>query len=175
MPAWMIYALLTLAFWGVTGVTQKPATNSISVELSLIWFSAAFLPIAGVILVVQSLDWKIFASAWFLAILGGALNGLGVLTSFAAFRNGGNASIVTPLIALFPVVTVSLAVPILHEQITRREGLGIVLAIAATLALSYEDSSKADDAPPASTRTEEHKTSACRPQAIGSRCCPYFS
>jgi transporter family protein len=154
MSAWMIYALLTLAFWGVTGVTQKLATNSISVELSLIWFSAAFLPIAGVILLVQSLDWRISAGAWFLAILGGALNGLGVLTSFAAFRSGGKASIVTPLIALFPVVTVALAVPILHEHITRREGLGIVLAVAAAFALSYEDRSDAKDAPPAPPRDE---------------------
>jgi transporter family protein len=154
MPAWMVYALLTLAFWGVTGVTQKLATNSISVALPLIWFSAAFLPIAGVILLAQPLDWRISATAWFLAILGGVLNGLGVLTSFAAFRNGGKASIVTPLFALFPVVTVALAVPILHEHITRREALGIVLAIAAAFALSYEESSKADGPSPAPPRTE---------------------
>lgn len=147
MPEWMIYALVALAFWGISGVTQKLATESISVELSMIWFSAAFLPITAVILLVASLDWSISANGWFFAILGGVLNGLGVLTSFAAYRNGGKASIVTPLVALFPVVTVALAVPILHEQVTPREGWGIVLAIAAALALSYEGRSKADEAP----------------------------
>jgi bacterial/archaeal transporter family protein len=144
MSLWMAYALMTLAFWGITGLTQKLSTNYISVELSLLWFSAAFLPIAGVILWWQRLDWHISTMAWFLAILGGILNGLGVLTSFAAFRNGGKASVVTPLIALYPVVTVVLAVPFLHEHVSRRELLGIVLALAATAALSYEGDNNRD-------------------------------
>ena len=75
--------------------------------------------------------------AWFLAILGGALNGLGVLTSMAAFHHGGKASVVTPLIALYPVVTVALAVPFLHEKISHRELAGIILALVATAILSY--------------------------------------
>jgi transporter family protein len=133
----MSYALLTLVLWGLTGLTQKLATNYISVELSLIFFSAAFIPIAGVILISQPLDWKIPALAWLLAILGGVLNGLGVLTSLAAFHHGGKASVVTPLIALYPVVTVALAVPFLHEKISHREMAAIILALVATAALSY--------------------------------------
>jgi len=137
LSLWMGYALLTLVLWGLTGLTQKLATNYVSVELSLIFFSAAFVPIAGVILILQPLDWKISALAWFLAILGGVLNGLGVLASLAAFHHGGKASVVTPLIALYPVVTVALAVPFLHERISRREVAGIILALVATAILSY--------------------------------------
>ena len=139
MSIWLGYALLTLVVWGFTGLSQKLATNYISVEFSLILFSAAFVPIAGVILVSQPLDWRISAMACLLAILGGVLNGLGVLTSMAAFHHGGKASIVTPLIALYPVVTVALAVPFLHERISRRELAGIILALVATAALSYGD------------------------------------
>jgi len=138
MSIWLAYALLTMVLWGLTGLTQKLATNYISVELSLVFFSAAFIPIAVVILLFQPLDWKITALAWLLAILGGVLNGLGVLTSLAAFHHGGKASVVTPLIALYPVVTVGLAVPLLHEKLSWREGAGIVLALLATVALSYE-------------------------------------
>jgi transporter family protein len=70
----------------------------------------------------------------------GILGGVGNVTFFESLSRGGKASIVvvTPLIALYPVVTVALAVPLLHERITRREWLGIVLAITATIALSYE-------------------------------------
>jgi bacterial/archaeal transporter family protein len=149
MPEWMIYSLVTLVFWGLSGVTQKLAANSISVERSMLWFSAAFVPVAGVILLVQPLDWNISTTAWWFAILGGVLNGLGALTSFAAYRNGGKASIVTPLIALFPVVTVALAVPILHEDVTQREWWGVVLAIAAACALSYEGPAKTAATPDA--------------------------
>jgi len=138
MSLWMSYALLTLVFWGMTGLTQKLATNYISVELSLPFLSAAFIPIAAAILIFQPLDWRISALAWMLAILGGLLNGSGVLTSLAAFHHGGKASVVTPLIALYPVVTVALAVPFLHEKISHREVAGVVLALVATAALSYE-------------------------------------
>jgi transporter family protein len=137
MSIWMTYALGTLVLWGLTGLTQKLATNYVSVEFSLIMFSAAFVPIAVVILILQPLDWKISALAWFLAIVGGVLNGLGVLASLAAFQHGGKASVVTPLIALYPVVTVALAVPFLHERVSRREVAGIALALLATAALSY--------------------------------------
>jgi transporter family protein len=138
----MSYALLTLVLWGITGLTQKLATNYISVELSLLFFSAAFVPIAVTILIFQPLDWKISTLAWALAIVGGLLNGLGVLTSLAAFHHGGKASIVTPLIALYPVVTVALAVPFLHEKISHREVAGVVLALVATAALSYEEETR---------------------------------
>lgn len=138
MSIWLAYAVVTMVLWGLTGLTQKLATNYISVELSLIVFSAAFIPIAIVILLFVPLDWKISHLAWFLAILGGLLNGLGVLSSLAAFHHGGKASVVTPLIALYPVVTVALAVPFLHEKISHREVAGIVLALLATAALSYE-------------------------------------
>ena len=143
MSIWLGYALVTMVLWGLTGLTQKLATNYISVELSLIFFSAAFVPIAAVILLFLPLDWKISHLAWFLAILGGVLNGLGGLSSLAAFHHGGKASVVTPLIALYPVVTVALAVPLLHEKISHREVAGIVLALLATAALSYGEEAPA--------------------------------
>ena len=133
MSIWLAYAVITMVLWGLTGLTQKLATNYISVELSLMYFSAAFVPIAVVILLFVSLDWRISLLAWFLAILGGLLNGLGVLSSLAAFHHGGKASVVTPLIALYPVVTVALAVPFLHERISHREIAGIVLALRTNL------------------------------------------
>jgi len=79
--------------------------------------------------------------AWFLGILSGMLNALGSLAIFAACRNGGKASVVTLLAALYPVLTIAMAVPLLHERIQLREIAAIVLAIAAAAALSYEKKS----------------------------------
>ena|SRR5437016_8350095 len=83
-PLWLLFALITLLFWGTTGVTQKLSTNAISTELSFLWFVVAFLPIALVIVLAVPLDWHIKTRVYCLAVVGGALNGLGALTSFKA-------------------------------------------------------------------------------------------
>jgi uncharacterized membrane protein len=137
-PLWLLFALVTLIFWGTTGVTQKLSTNAISTELSFLWFVLAFLPIALVIALVVPLDWHLKTRVYCLAIVGGALNGLGALTSFKALESGGKASIVVPLCYLYPLVTIFLALILLHEKITRTEIAGIVLALAAAILLSRE-------------------------------------
>ena len=38
LPVWLLYALVALVFWGITGVTQKLSTNAISTQLSFLWF-----------------------------------------------------------------------------------------------------------------------------------------
>jgi uncharacterized membrane protein len=137
-PLWLFFALATLIFWGTTGVTQKLSTNVISTELSFLWFVLAFLPIALVIILVVPLDWHLTTRVCCLAVVGGALNGLGALTSFKALESGGKASIVIPLCYLYPLVTIFLALIVLHERITRTELAGIVLALVAAILLSRE-------------------------------------
>jgi len=137
-PLWLFFALATLIFWGTTGVTQKLSTNAISTELSFLWFVVAFLPIALVIVLAVPLDWHIKTRVYCLAVVGGALNGLGALTSFKALESGGKASIVIPLCYLYPLVTIFLALIVLHERITRTEIAGIVLALVAAILLSRE-------------------------------------
>jgi len=138
VPVWMLYALVALIFWGITGVTQKLATNNISTQLSFLWFIYAMLAIGLVIFMTVPIQWHIQPKIFWLAIVGGALNGLGALTSFAAFEKGGKASIVVPLCYLFPLVTVLLAITFLHESLTRTEVVGIATALVAAILLSQE-------------------------------------
>jgi drug/metabolite transporter (DMT)-like permease len=48
----------------------------------------------------------------------------------------GKASVVTTIIALYPALTVVLAVPLLKEKLDGLRTLSVVLALAAGLALS---------------------------------------
>ena len=144
ISSWMLFALAALVLYGVAAVTQKLSTNHISAELCFIWFGAAFVVIGMVIMLVQPLDWRLSARTWFWTVLAGALNALGALASFLAYRTGGKASVVTPLAALYPIITVALAVPLFKEHVSTREVLGIVLALAAAVALSYEGKPKSD-------------------------------
>jgi uncharacterized membrane protein len=134
---WMALALVGLVLYGVAGVTQKLATNNVSTELSTVCFALAFIPVAVVAMAFQRVNWHLSPRAWSLSVLTGALISTGTLTLFAAYRTG-KASVVTALTALYPALTVVLAVPLFGEGMNLRKVLAIVLALAAGVALTYE-------------------------------------
>lgn len=136
--SWILYAAIAMVFWGVTGVTQKLATNRISSEQSFLWFGNAMVAISAVLALTVTLRWHLHAWTIFLAIIGGTLNGLGALTSFKALECGGKASIVISLISLYPLLTVAFAVAVLHEKLTIGQGIGVAIAIIAAILLSIE-------------------------------------
>ena len=72
----------------------------------------------------------------FWAFLTGILGGLGNLAFFQALVKGGKASVVAPVTALFPVVTVLLALVFLKERLGRVQWLGLGLAFVAIYLLS---------------------------------------
>ena len=143
---WVFYAAIALVFWGITGVTQKLATNRISSELSFLCFACAMIAISVVIALVTPLQWHVQPMILVLAVVGGTLNGLGALTSFKALESGGKASIVIALISLFPLLTVAFAVLVLHEKLSLAQGVGVVLAIVAAILLSLEPAPARQDA-----------------------------
>ena len=145
---WLWFAAIALVFWGITGITQKLATNRISSELSFIWFAYAMIAISATLAVFVSIHWHVRPLIFWAAVAGGTLNGLGALTSFTALESGGKASVVISLISLYPLVTVAIAVSVLHEQITPSQAVGVGTAIIAAILLSLEpkasDSNSAD-------------------------------
>jgi transporter family protein len=134
---WMLSALTALLLYGIAGITQKLSTQDISDELSTITYWISCLVVAAPLLVNRELDWSFPASTWALALGAGALMGLALWIGFAAYR-GGKASIVTALIALYPALTVALAVPILGDNMDAVKASAIGLALLAGLAMTYE-------------------------------------
>ncbi len=141
MPFWFWMSTIALIFFGITGVTQKLSTNRISFELSFVWFSAAFLVLALIIGLTVPLDWRLTRGLIALAALGGLLNGLGALTSFAALEKGGKASVVIPIVNLYPLVTIAGAWIFLGERLTFTQGIGIAFALIAVVLLAQEPAS----------------------------------
>jgi transporter family protein len=138
MDSWVGLSCVALALWGITGVTQKLSTNRISSLHSFVWFSLAFVLVAAVLLVFVPLGGQLSLATIALAALGGLLNGAGALTSFAAFERGGKASIVIPLVSLYPLVTIGGAWLYLNERVTAVQGIGIAFALIAVILLSRE-------------------------------------
>jgi drug/metabolite transporter (DMT)-like permease len=134
---WMAYALLTLLLFGTSCITQKFTTRYISDELSTIFFTIGFVALAIVIWAAGSPPWNLSAKDWVLGIAVGLLMAIGTLALFAAMRRG-KASIVTPLTALYPLITVILAVIFLKEHFDAMKLAAIAIALMAGVALSKE-------------------------------------
>jgi len=138
MSKWMVYALLSLLVFGITYLPQKGATYFISDELSTVAFAVGFAVLdVALLLTDQSLSWSIPATAGAVSLVIGVLIGVGSLTLFMAYRHG-KASIVTPYVQLFPVISVLVAVPLYQERIGLWRGIGIVAALAAGVVLCLE-------------------------------------
>jgi drug/metabolite transporter (DMT)-like permease len=138
MSAWMVYAVLSLVIFGITYLPQKAATYFISDELSTVAFTCGFVLLDVVLLFTdRSLTWSIPFEAGAVSVLIGVLMGVGSLTLFMAYRHG-KASIVTPYVQLFPVISVLVGIPLYHERIDWWRGIGVVAAIGAGLVLSLE-------------------------------------
>jgi drug/metabolite transporter (DMT)-like permease len=135
----LAYALIPIACWGVAGFLQKLSTNHISGELSTLWFLAAFVPVAVFILARKSLPTAITSQTWLTVVALGLFFALGNYGILAAFASHGKASIITPLTALYPIVSVPIAILFFGERVGWRESAGILLALGSVAALSYEE------------------------------------
>jgi uncharacterized membrane protein len=142
MHIWLAFSIVALVLWGVTGVTQKLATNRITSERSFLWFCWAMVALSAMVLLVVHPHWGLGKLIVICSIAGGALNGVGAWTSFRALESGGKASIVISLVSLYPLLTVVLAVLILGERLTILQTGGALTAIAAAILLSIETSAK---------------------------------
>jgi transporter family protein len=141
LTGWLLYAFLPILLWGVTGLLQKVSTNHVSGELSTLWFLAAFVPVAVLILLLQPLAaGGLSARVWLLSAALGLFFSLGNFALLLAFASAGKASIITPLTGLYPLVSVPVAIMFLGETVGTREWIGIGLAVLSVIALSMEPS-----------------------------------
>jgi drug/metabolite transporter (DMT)-like permease len=144
----ILYTLAALICAGLFTAMQKLSTNHIAAELSHLSWCSALVLIAVWIVATKPLTWNMRGAMVWSALAAGALNGFGVIASFAAYRRGGKASVVAPLTAVLqPLVTVVLAFFVLGEAVGLIDGCGIVLAICAASALSRETKRPASSLP----------------------------
>jgi transporter family protein len=133
MPRWLAWTLITVVTWGVWSFVarllaadiespaQAQAVSTIGiVPVLIVLFAIKDAPGAGNRLIGVSL-----------ALGSGIISCLGNIAYFDVFNRGGKAAAVIPVTALYPVVTVLLAVPLLKERVSQLQWLGIALSLAA--------------------------------------------
>jgi len=138
LPRWLAFSLLTILVWGAWGAVSKVAAEGVDANTNQVFFTFGLLPL--ILIVWRSPrnaaggGGRRIGMAW--AFLTGILGGTGNIAFFHALVIGGKASIVSPVTALFPLVTVALAVTFLHERIGTAQKFGLVLALGAIYLLS---------------------------------------
>ena len=138
MPRWLAFSLVTILVWGAWGAVSKVASQGVDADTNQVFFTFGLLPLIAMV-------WRSPRNAgggagrrigigW--AFLTGILGGTGNIAFFHALVMGGKASIVSPVTALFPLVTVILAVTLLHERVGNAQKIGLTLALVAIYLLS---------------------------------------
>lgn len=143
---WMLLSALAIAAFGTVGLLQKLNTALMDPTAILFWvivgLCAGSLPL---------LAWSDATAArqagpglWLLGLASGASNALGSWLLFRALRRGAPASIAIPLTALYPLVTIALALAFLGEALNVRQWAGALLAIGGGALMSLERTADAD-------------------------------
>ena len=137
MAAWLWMALITVVLWGVVGLLQKVATTHISADAVLIWDRIGFVLVLPFLLIGLNLH-ILGPKDMLIGTAAGIINSLGALYLYKSLQSGAKASTAVPLTALYPLITVVLAVAFLGERLDRRHWFGVALALVASVLMSIE-------------------------------------
>lgn len=136
---WFVWALLAAVFAGLTAIFAKVGVTGIdsnlatavrtTIVLVITWlFAAATMPPAGLA--------SISRRAWLFLTLSGLATGLSWLCYFRALQLG-EASRVAPIDKLSVVFVLIFAALFLHEPLTLRSGLGVLLIAGGAVVLAW--------------------------------------
>jgi len=132
MKDWFLLTLCATFLWGLTGFFPKLGTRYVSPPSFYFYeiLGALSIGLIATLILVGNLefDWR---GAVF-GVLTGVTGSLGMLFFIYAVTKG-EVSLVVIITALAPLVTIILAVLVLHEPLTRDRIIAMVLAAAALI------------------------------------------
>jgi transporter family protein len=141
LPLWLGWSLVTILLWGTWGLVSKIASDGVDAYMNQLLFTVGIAPLLIFVSLkvskgIPGENRKGRGRGVFWAFLTGILGGLGNMAYFQAMVKGGKASVVTPVTALFPMVTVLLALLFLKERLGRVQWIGLGLAFVAIYLLN---------------------------------------
>lgn len=134
---WLIFALVTTIFWGVWGAfADAPTRNGFPDTLVyVVWAITMIVPAA---FAMRRVSWVIRTDRR--SILLGSIIGLtgagGQMLLFHAIHTGP-AYLIFPIVALSPIITISLSFAFLRERVDKVGAFAVALALIALPLLNY--------------------------------------
>jgi len=135
MPAWIIYCLLVLVFWGVWAFLPKISTMTLDASSTLVYQQIGAAVATVAVLGTTKFRFHSELRGSLLAIATGVLGVLGLLCYLQAVVRY-RLSVVVMLTALYPIMTVGLSMAILRERLSALQWLGVAVALVAIFLLS---------------------------------------
>jgi drug/metabolite transporter (DMT)-like permease len=127
----LFWTIATLVSWGIWAILAKEIGEALTPSQSQVLSTLGMLPLlAGLALVNAPPAIGNRRRGIALAFGSGVVSAIGNIPYYAAL-GGGNAATVVPLAALYPLVTVLLAVVLLKERLNRVQLCGVVLSLVA--------------------------------------------
>jgi bacterial/archaeal transporter family protein len=137
--SWPIFTIAAILTWGTVGYIQKISANLLGPAAVVFWATIGYVVGAFALLPYLPAHRPVLTtSVLMLGLSAGLLNNIANWFLYSALHKGAPASIAIPLTALYPMVTVLLALTLLHESLSLRQGVGAMLAVAGGVLLSYE-------------------------------------
>jgi transporter family protein len=133
---WFWYSLLAVLCWGGWAILEKTASTAIPEQTIQFLFTFGALPVAVVLLASRGFKLEKNPKGILFGIGNGVLAGIGNAALAGAYRSGGNTSVITAATAMYPIITVLLAVTILRERLTNLHKLGLLFAAIAFVIFS---------------------------------------
>lgn len=134
MVRWKLYTAATMALWGAWGALSKPLSSALSAWEVQALSSVGLLPVVFGLYLGGGRNAGRgvgFRRGFALAFGSGVLCSLGNVAYYQALGMGGKAADVTPITALYPMVTVVLALVFLGERLRLPQVAGVCVALGA--------------------------------------------
>ena len=132
---WAVFAILSAVFAALTSILAKIGIEGVNSNLATALRTVVVLAMAWAMVFITGTQGgisEISKKSWIFLILSGLATGASWLCYYRALQIG-EASKVVPIDKLSVVITLILAFIFLHEQVTARSIIGVVLITAGTL------------------------------------------
>ena len=133
---WFWYSVLTILGWAGWALLLKVGSEEIPSEASLFLQTTGMIPLAVILVLAGSSRDSQSKLGIVYSLLNGVITGIGILCLLAAYRSGGNTSVVAVTTSLYPLVTFALAVPLLGEKLNKLQICGLFLATISIVLFS---------------------------------------
>lgn len=127
MTNWLLPTIGATLCWGLWGFIPKQTTQYLSPTSAIFYEVLGGVVFAGLVLLFTQAPPEFHPKGAILAMSTGLLGFLGALCFLTAVTRGP-VTLVCIVSALYPVVTIFLSIVVLHEGLTLRQGVGVLLA-----------------------------------------------
>lgn len=132
MPRWFLWSMFAVLCWGWWAVTPKFIGAALTAGQSQALSTLGLLPVMVALLVSKRLTAVGNRRRGIVAAFcAGTLAGLANMAYYHALQLGGKAATLVSLTALYPLVTVLLAIVFLRERLNPIQFIGLLLSLTA--------------------------------------------